>query len=112
VRHSPGARRITLGADKGYDAAAFVADMRALNVIGGRRPVCSEDNAPIVSATAGVSTRYQEGEGRRSRCAGWSQLGQAKPWSQGDEAWRASRRDQRGPPGRWAGNRRLRCRRR
>jgi hypothetical protein len=40
VRHSPGARRITLGADKGYDAAAFVADMRALNVtphISGRR---------------------------------------------------------------------------
>src|SRR3979409_2295449 len=32
VRHSPGARRITLGADKGYDAAAFVASMRALNV--------------------------------------------------------------------------------
>src|SRR5262249_26505219 len=26
VHHSPGARRITLGADKGYDAAAFVAD--------------------------------------------------------------------------------------
>jgi transposase len=32
VHHSPGARRLTLGADKGYDAAAFVADMRALNV--------------------------------------------------------------------------------
>jgi hypothetical protein len=32
VRHSPGAGRITLGADKGYDAASFVADMRALNV--------------------------------------------------------------------------------
>jgi Transposase DDE domain len=32
VHHSPGARRITLGADKGYDAATFVADMRALNV--------------------------------------------------------------------------------
>jgi hypothetical protein len=32
VRHSPKARRITLGVDKGYDAAAFVADMRALNV--------------------------------------------------------------------------------
>ena len=31
VRHSPGAR-LTLGADKGYDAASFVADMRALNV--------------------------------------------------------------------------------
>lgn len=32
VRHSPGASRITVGADKGYDAASFVADMRALNV--------------------------------------------------------------------------------
>jgi len=32
VRHSPGARRITPGADKGYDAAAFLADMRTLNV--------------------------------------------------------------------------------
>jgi len=32
VRYSPGARRITLGADKGYDAAAFVADLRTLNV--------------------------------------------------------------------------------
>jgi hypothetical protein len=32
VHHSPGARRITLDADKGYDAAAFVADMPALKV--------------------------------------------------------------------------------
>jgi transposase len=32
VRHSPGASRITVGADKGYDAASFVADMRELNV--------------------------------------------------------------------------------
>jgi transposase len=32
VRHSPGVRRLTPAADKGYDAAAFVADMRALNV--------------------------------------------------------------------------------
>ena len=46
MRHSPGARRITLGADEGYDAAAFIADMRALNVtphiaqnISGRRSV-------------------------------------------------------------------------
>ena len=28
VRHSPGARRLRLGADKGYDAKAFVADLR------------------------------------------------------------------------------------
>jgi len=32
VRHSPGANRITLGADKGYDAASFVAEMPALDV--------------------------------------------------------------------------------
>src|SRR5262245_8083171 len=32
VRHSPGARRLTLGADKAYDVAAFVADLRDLNV--------------------------------------------------------------------------------
>jgi|GEM_PF-164689 len=32
VRRSPGVRRITLGGDKGYDTASFVADMRALNV--------------------------------------------------------------------------------
>ena len=32
VRHSPGARRITLGADKAFDAASFVADLRTLNV--------------------------------------------------------------------------------
>ena len=30
VRRSPGVRRLTLGGDKGYDAASFVADMRAL----------------------------------------------------------------------------------
>jgi hypothetical protein len=32
VRRSPGVRRLTLGGDKGYDPASFVADMRALNV--------------------------------------------------------------------------------
>ena len=32
VRHSPGAQRITLGGDKGFDTADFVADMRAFNV--------------------------------------------------------------------------------
>src|SRR3954463_2032138 len=32
VRHSPGARRITLGADKGYDAAAVVPGQREPNV--------------------------------------------------------------------------------
>jgi len=32
VRHSPGAKRITVGADKGFDTADFVADMRDFNV--------------------------------------------------------------------------------
>jgi len=33
VRRSPGVRRrLTLGGDKGYDPASFVADMRGLNV--------------------------------------------------------------------------------
>jgi hypothetical protein len=32
VRHSPGAQRITVGGDKAFDTADFVADMRALNV--------------------------------------------------------------------------------
>ena len=32
VRHSPGAQRITVGGDKGFDTADFVADMRTFNV--------------------------------------------------------------------------------
>ena len=32
VRFSPGAQRITVGADKGFDTADFAADMRAFNV--------------------------------------------------------------------------------
>jgi hypothetical protein len=32
TRASPGARRITLGADKGYDAASFVEDLRQMAV--------------------------------------------------------------------------------
>src|SRR5436190_16790500 len=32
VRRSPGSRRLTLGADKGYDTKTFVADLRDLNI--------------------------------------------------------------------------------
>ena len=32
VRYSPGAKRITVGADKGFDTADFVSDMRDFNV--------------------------------------------------------------------------------
>ena len=32
VRYSPGAKRLTVGADKGFDTADFVADMLDFNV--------------------------------------------------------------------------------
>src|SRR5439155_6890677 len=32
VRYSPGAKRMTLAADKGFDTADFVADMRDFNI--------------------------------------------------------------------------------
>jgi hypothetical protein len=32
ARHSPGSRRLTLGADKAYDVHTFVDDLRDLNV--------------------------------------------------------------------------------
>jgi hypothetical protein len=32
VRHSPGSRRLTLGADKAYDVHGFVDDLRDLNI--------------------------------------------------------------------------------
>jgi hypothetical protein len=32
MRHSPGSRRLTLGADKAYDVHEFVDDLRDLNV--------------------------------------------------------------------------------
>ena len=89
VRHSPGARRITLGADKGYDAASFVADMRALNVT--RREFIARVGAAAAGAVcqsgltyaqaiAGVAHRMveangihlhfvEQGEGPWSSCA-------------------------------------------
>ena len=68
VRHSPGARRITLGADKGYDAAAFVADMRALNVtphiaqnISGRRSAVDARTTRHVGYAVSQRTRAHRG---------------------------------------------------
>ena len=54
VRRSPGARRITLGADKAYDAAAFVADMRALNVT----PHIAQNTSGRLSAVDARTTRH------------------------------------------------------
>ena len=53
VRRSPGSRRITLGADKGYDAREFVDDLRELNVT----PHVAQNTSNRASAIDGRTTR-------------------------------------------------------
>jgi hypothetical protein len=87
VRHSPGARRITLGADKGYDAAAFVADMRALNVT----PHIAQNISGRRSAVDARTTRhpgYAVSQQKRKRIEepfGWGKTigGLARPMLRG-----------------------------
>jgi transposase len=50
----PGRRRLTLGADKGYDAAAFVADLRARNIT----PHVAQNTSNRRSAIDGRTTRH------------------------------------------------------
>jgi hypothetical protein len=54
VRHSPGSRRITLGADKAYDARAFVDDLRDLNVT----PHIAQNTSSRTSAIDARTTRH------------------------------------------------------
>jgi transposase len=54
ARYSPGARRITLGGDKGYDAREFIDDLRALNVT----PHVAQNIANRASAIDGRTTRH------------------------------------------------------
>ena len=54
VRHSPSAQRITVGADKGFDTADFVADMRAFNVT----PHVAQNMTARRSAIDGRTTRH------------------------------------------------------
>jgi transposase len=57
-RHSPGStRRLTLGADKGYDAAEFVADLRQA----------------CVTPHVAQKSRYSAIDGRTTRHAGYAQ---------------------------------------
>jgi transposase len=53
VRRSPGSRRITLGADKGYDAREFIDDLRELNVT----PHVAQNTSNRSSAIDGRTTR-------------------------------------------------------
>jgi transposase len=87
VRHSPGARRITLGADKGYDAASFVADMRTLNVT----PHIAQNVSGRCSAIDARTTRhpgYAVSQQKRKRIEepfGWAKTigGLARPMLRG-----------------------------
>jgi hypothetical protein len=54
TRYSPGASRITLGCDKGYDAREFVDDLRELNVT----PHVAQNTANRASAIDGRTTRH------------------------------------------------------
>ena len=87
VRHSPGARRLTLGADKGYDARAFVADLRDLNVT----PHIAQNLTGRRSAIDGRTTRhpgYAVSQQKRKRIEepfGWGKTigGLARPMLRG-----------------------------
>jgi transposase len=89
VRHSPGVRRVTLGCDKGYDAASFVADMRALNVT----PHIAQNISGRRSAIDSRTTRhpgYAVSQRKRKRIEepfGWGKTigGLARPMLRGVE---------------------------
>ena len=87
VRHSPGAQRLTLGADKGYDARAFVADLRDFNVT----PHVAQNLTGRRSAIDGRTTRhpgYAVSQQKRKRIEepfGWGKTigGLARPMLRG-----------------------------
>ena len=87
VRHSPGAQQITVGADKAFDTAGFVADMRALNVT----PHVAQNTTGRRSAIDGRTTRhagYETSQQKRKRVEepfGWGKTigGLARPMLRG-----------------------------
>jgi transposase len=86
-RHRPGRRRLTLGADKAYDAAAFVRDLRALNVT----PHIAQNDTSRRSAIDGRTSRhpgYAVSQQKRKRIEepfGWGKTigGLARPMLRG-----------------------------
>lgn len=85
--HRPGRRRLTLGADKGYDAAGFVKDLRAMNVT----PHIAQNDTRRSSAIDGRTTRhsgYAVSQQKRKRIEepfGWGKTigGLARPMLRG-----------------------------
>src|SRR5260370_12421826 len=56
VRYSPGPKRITVGADKGFDTADFVSDIRDFNVT----PHVAQNTTNRLSAIDGPTIRHCE----------------------------------------------------
>jgi transposase len=87
VRYSPGAKRITVGADKGFDTAGFVADMRDFNVT----PHVAQNTTNRSSAIDGRTTNhpgYAISQQKRKRIEepfGWGKTigGLARPMLRG-----------------------------
>src|SRR5215510_11452931 len=87
VRHSPGSRRLTLGADKAYDVREFVDDLRDLNVT----PHIAQNTSNRTSAIDARTTRHPGYaiSQRQRKCAeepfGWAKTigGLARPMLRG-----------------------------
>src|SRR5262245_12609647 len=87
VRYSPGAKRITVGADKGFDTADFVSGMRDFNVT----PHVAQNTTNRLSAIDGRTIRhcgYEVSQQKRKRVEepfGWGKTigGLARPMLRG-----------------------------
>src|SRR5262245_53464600 len=87
MRYSPGAKRITVGADKGFDTADFVADMPDFNVT----PHVAQNTTNRCSAIDQRTTRhrgYEISQQKRTRVEepfDWSKAigGLARPMLRG-----------------------------
>jgi transposase len=87
VRHSPGSRRLTLGADKAYDVHEFVDDLRDLNVT----PHIAQNTTNRSSAIDARTTRHpgyaisQQKRKRTEEPFGWAKMigGLARPMLRG-----------------------------
>jgi hypothetical protein len=87
VRHSPGSRRLTLGADKAYDVHEFVDDLRDLNVT----PHIAQNTTNRSSANDARTARHpgyaisQQKRTRTEEPFGWGKIigGLARPMLRG-----------------------------
>ena len=84
VRHSPGSRRLTLGADKAYDVREFVDDLRDLHVT----PHIAQNRTSAIDARTTRHPGYAISQRQRKRAEepfGWAKTigGLASPMLRG-----------------------------